>query len=121
MSKQRECLLINILELYYSLCSYTHTAKRTGHTSGETYTLKIVKGRKQVSMASKQRCNSVVRGYFRGLDPENGKELTGRGTTLKLGSEQQAGNDLVRLVKPPNLKEKALRCIPKARTKKKKI
>lgn len=92
MSKQRERLLVNILdqpELYYLFCSYAYTAKWMGHTSG---------GNLHFNYLSEETSEY-------GLWEAN-SEGTGKGTTLKLGLEQQVGNELVRLVKLSALKEK---------------
>lgn len=75
------------------------------HFRGKPKLLTIYLG-KQVSTGTKQRNKSVVGGQFRGLDSAHGEELTGKGTPSNLGSEQQVGNDVLRLVKLSALKEK---------------
>lgn len=71
-----------------------------------------------MSMDTNQRHKSVVGGQFRGLCPVHVEELTGKGTPLKLSSEQQVSNDVLRLVKLSALKEKPFKHVPKACTKK---
>lgn len=60
-------------------------------------------------MGSNQRHKGFCGSLIRGFDTTNRIEPSGKGTTLKLDSEQQVVNGLVKQVKLSAFKEKARR------------